>query len=130
MPSDALASVAEDVLSASSSSGCRARATAAVAAAAGADGRPLARRAAGLFRGQERGAAEAGDRQDRGRRPRPWRYHAVRYRIVADTRRTRRPAIVHAAPFGASFLILIALTLVSVVIGPVAAAAVLRHGLD
>src|SRR5215813_6824838 len=27
----------------------------------------------------------------RGRRPRPWRYHAVRYRIVADTRCTRRP---------------------------------------
>jgi transposase len=27
----------------------------------------------------------------RGRRPRSWRYHAVRYRIVADTRRTRRP---------------------------------------
>jgi hypothetical protein len=26
----------------------------------------------------------------RGRRPRLWRYHAVRYRIVADTRRTRR----------------------------------------
>ena len=26
----------------------------------------------------------------RGRRPRPWRYHAVRYRIVADTRLTRR----------------------------------------
>ncbi len=26
----------------------------------------------------------------RGRRPRSWRYHAVRYRIVADTRRTRR----------------------------------------
>jgi transposase len=26
----------------------------------------------------------------RGRRPRPWRYHAVRYRIMADTRRTRR----------------------------------------
>ena len=26
----------------------------------------------------------------RGRRPRPWRYHAVRYRSVADTRRTRR----------------------------------------
>jgi transposase len=26
----------------------------------------------------------------RGRRPHPWRYHAVRYRIVADTRRTRR----------------------------------------
>ena len=26
----------------------------------------------------------------RGRRPRSWRYHAVRYRVVADTRRTRR----------------------------------------
>jgi transposase len=26
----------------------------------------------------------------RGRRPRLWRYHAVRYRVVADTRRTRR----------------------------------------
>jgi hypothetical protein len=26
----------------------------------------------------------------RGRRPRPWRYHAVRSRLVADTRRTRR----------------------------------------
>ena len=26
----------------------------------------------------------------RGRRPRPWRYHAVRYHIVADTRRMRR----------------------------------------
>ena len=26
----------------------------------------------------------------RGRRPRPWRYHAVRYRSMADTRRTRR----------------------------------------
>jgi hypothetical protein len=26
----------------------------------------------------------------RGRRPRPWRYPAVRYRVVADTRRTRR----------------------------------------
>jgi transposase len=26
----------------------------------------------------------------RGRRPRPWRDHAVRYRIVSDTRRTRR----------------------------------------
>ena len=39
-------------------------------------------------------------------------------------------AILNAAPFGASFLILIALTLMSVVIGPFAAAAVLRHGLD
>jgi transposase len=26
----------------------------------------------------------------RGRRPHPWRYHAVRYRVVAETRRTRR----------------------------------------
>lgn len=26
----------------------------------------------------------------RGRRPRPWRYHAVRYRMVTDTRRPRR----------------------------------------
>jgi transposase len=26
----------------------------------------------------------------RGRRPRPWRYHAVRYHLVAATRRTRR----------------------------------------
>jgi len=26
----------------------------------------------------------------RGRRPRPWRYHTLRYPIVADTRRTRR----------------------------------------
>ena len=26
----------------------------------------------------------------RGRRPRPWRYHVVRYRMVADTRRMRR----------------------------------------
>ena len=26
----------------------------------------------------------------RGRRPHPWRYHAVRYRIVSATRRTRR----------------------------------------
>jgi len=32
-----------------------------------------------------------GQRQGhRGRRPRLWRYHAVRYHIVADTRRTRR----------------------------------------
>src|SRR5262247_3663100 len=26
----------------------------------------------------------------RGRHPRPWRYHAVRYHVVADTRFTRR----------------------------------------
>jgi transposase len=36
-------------------------------------------------------AAYAGQEQGRrGRRPRPWRYHAVRYRIEAATRRTRR----------------------------------------
>src|SRR2546421_10098521 len=38
--------------------------------------------------------------------------------------------LVHGAPLGASFLILTALTLMSVVLGPFAAAAVLRHGLD
>jgi hypothetical protein len=27
----------------------------------------------------------------RGRRPRPWRYHTLRYDIVAASRRTRRP---------------------------------------
>ena len=36
-------------------------------------------------------AAYEGSRPgQRGRRPRPWRYHAVCYRIVAATRRTRR----------------------------------------
>jgi transposase len=36
-------------------------------------------------------AAYAGQGQGRrGRRPRPWRYHPVRYSIVAETRRTRR----------------------------------------
>ena len=36
-------------------------------------------------------AADEGQEQGRrGRRPRSWRYHAVRYHIVADTRRTRR----------------------------------------
>ena len=33
---------------------------------------------------------EGGGQGRRGHRPRPWRYHAVRYRIVADTRRVRR----------------------------------------
>ena len=33
---------------------------------------------------------EGGGAGRRGRRPRTWRYHAVRYRIVADTRHTRR----------------------------------------
>jgi heme exporter protein B len=39
-------------------------------------------------------------------------------------------AILHTTPFGPPFLILIALTLMSIVAGPFAAAAVLRHGLD
>lgn len=39
-------------------------------------------------------------------------------------------AITAGAAFGAPFLILIALTLMSMVVGPFAAAAVLRHGLD
>lgn len=39
----------------------------------------------------------------RGRRPRPWRYHAVRYRVVMDTRRKKRarrgrPAKTEAPP--------------------------------
>jgi hypothetical protein len=33
----------------------------------------------------------------RGRRPHPWRYHAVRSRVVADTRRTRRARRGHPA---------------------------------
>jgi transposase len=33
---------------------------------------------------------EGRGRGRRGRRPRPWRYHTVRYGIVAETRRTRR----------------------------------------
>jgi transposase len=43
---------------------------------------PDAEAALAAYEGREQGR--------RGRRPRPWRYHAVRYRIVADTRRTRR----------------------------------------
>lgn len=43
---------------------------------------PDAEAALAAYEGQEQG--------HRGRRPRPWRYHAVRYHIVADTRRTRR----------------------------------------
>jgi heme exporter protein B len=39
-------------------------------------------------------------------------------------------ALRDAAPFGPAFLILLALTLMSLVVGPVAAAAVLRHGLE
>jgi transposase len=44
--------------------------------------RPDAEAALAAYEGQGPG--------HRGRRPRPWRYHAVRYRIVAATRRTRR----------------------------------------
>jgi transposase len=43
---------------------------------------PDAEAALAAYEGREQGR--------RGRRPRPWRYHAVRYRIVAETRRTRR----------------------------------------
>ena len=43
---------------------------------------PDAEAALAAYEGQEQGR--------RGRRPRPWRYHAVRYHIVAATRRTRR----------------------------------------
>jgi len=39
-------------------------------------------------------------------------------------------AIVGSTPFGAAFTILCALSLVSLVLGPIAAAAVLRHGLE
>ena len=43
---------------------------------------PDAEAARAAYEGQAQGR--------RGRHPRPWRYHAVRYRIVADTRRTHR----------------------------------------
>jgi transposase len=43
---------------------------------------PDAEAALAAYEGHEQGR--------RGRRPRPWRYHTVRYHIVADTRRTRR----------------------------------------
>jgi heme exporter protein B len=39
-------------------------------------------------------------------------------------------AIVGPAPFGPPFTILCALSLASLVLGPIAAAAVLRHGLE
>jgi hypothetical protein len=45
--------------------------------------RPDAEAAVAAYEGQGLGR--------RGRRPHPWRYPAVRYRIVSDTRRTRRP---------------------------------------
>jgi transposase len=48
----------------------------------------------------------------RGRRPRPWRYHVVRYRMVADTRRTRRarrgrPAKTDPAPTEAGYRLVV-----------------------
>jgi transposase len=48
----------------------------------------------------------------RGRCPRPWRYHAVRYRVVADTRRTRRarrgrPAKTDLPPTEAGYRLLV-----------------------
>jgi transposase len=44
--------------------------------------RPDAEAAMAAYEGQGQGR--------RGRRPQPWRYHTIRYGIVADTRRTRR----------------------------------------
>ena len=51
----------------------------------------------------------------RGRRPRPWRYHAVRYRVVAETRRTRRarrgrPAKTDPPPTEAGYRLLVEVT--------------------
>src|SRR5207249_250017 len=51
----------------------------------------------------------------RGRKPRPWRYHAVRYRVMADTRRTRRaqrgrPAKTAPPPTEAGYRLLVEVT--------------------
>ena len=48
----------------------------------------------------------------RGRRPQSWRYHAVRYRVVADTRRTRRahrgrPAKTEPPPMEAGYRLVV-----------------------
>jgi transposase len=48
----------------------------------------------------------------RGRRPRPWRYHAVRYRIVSATRRMRRarrgrPAKTDSPPMEACYRLIV-----------------------
>jgi transposase len=48
----------------------------------------------------------------RGRRPQAWRYHAVRYRVVADTRRTRRahrgrPAKTEPPPMEAGYRLVV-----------------------
>lgn len=49
----------------------------------------------------------------RGRRPRPWRYHVVRYRIVAETRPTRRarrgrPAKTEPPPLESGYRLVVA----------------------
>jgi len=49
----------------------------------------------------------------RGRRPRPWRYHAVRYRVVAATRRPRRarrgrPAKMDPPPLESGYRLVVA----------------------
>jgi transposase len=51
----------------------------------------------------------------RGRRPRPWRYHAVRYRVMADTRRPRRarrgrPAKTDLPPTEAGYRLVVEVT--------------------
>jgi transposase len=51
----------------------------------------------------------------RGRHPRPWRYHAVRYRVVAETRRTRRarrgrPAKTDLPPTEAGYRLVVEVT--------------------
>ena len=48
----------------------------------------------------------------RGRRPQSWRYHAVRYRVVADTRRLRRvrrgrPAKTEPPPMGSGYRLVV-----------------------
>jgi transposase len=51
----------------------------------------------------------------RGRRPRPWRYHAVRYRVVAETRHVRRarrgrPAKTEPPPTEAGYRLVVEVT--------------------
>jgi transposase len=51
----------------------------------------------------------------RGRRPRPWRYHAVRYRVVAETRCVRRarrgrPAKTEPPPIEAGYRLVVEVT--------------------
>jgi transposase len=55
---------------------------------------------------------EGRGRGRRGRRPCPWRYHAVRYRVVAETRRTRRarrgrPAKMDPAPIEPGYRLMV-----------------------